>query len=78
MLATGGTIMAMMDELTQRGIDPAVVRIISIVAAPPALQKLAAAYPTVTIYSAMIDEAVNEQGFIVPGLGDAGDRTFGT
>ncbi len=78
MLATGGTIMAMMDELTQRGIDPAVVRIISIVAAPPALQKLAAAYPTVTIYAAMIDEAVNDQGFIVPGLGDAGDRTFGT
>ncbi|PSN14301.1 uracil phosphoribosyltransferase [filamentous cyanobacterium CCT1] len=78
MLATGGTIMAMMAELTQRGIDPAVVRIISIVAAPPALQKLAVAYPTVTIYTAMIDETVNEHGFIVPGLGDAGDRTFGT
>jgi uracil phosphoribosyltransferase len=54
------------------------VRIISIVAAPPALQKLAAAYPTVTIYTAMIDETVNDHGFIVPGLGDAGDRTFGT
>lgn len=78
MLATGGTIMAMMDLLTQRGIDPAAVRIISIVAAPPALQKLAAAYPTVSIYTAMIDEKVNEHGFIVPGLGDAGDRTFGT
>jgi uracil phosphoribosyltransferase len=54
------------------------VRVVSIVAAPPALQKLAAAYPTVTIYTAMIDEVVNEHGFIVPGLGDAGDRTFGT
>jgi uracil phosphoribosyltransferase len=78
MLATGGTMMAMMAELTQRGIDPAAVRVVSIVAAPPALQKLAAAYPTVTIYTAMIDEVVNEHGFIVPGLGDAGDRTFGT
>ncbi|MGB3138217.1 MAG: uracil phosphoribosyltransferase [Nodosilinea sp.] len=78
MLATGGTIMAMMNELTARGVDPSVVRIISILASPPALQKLAVAYPTVTIYTAMIDEAVNDQGFIMPGLGDAGDRTFGT
>jgi uracil phosphoribosyltransferase len=78
MLATGGTIMAMMAELTQRGIDPALVRILSIVTAPPALQKLAAAYPSVTIFAAAIDEVVNDRGFIVPGLGDAGDRTFGT
>jgi len=78
MLATGGTIMAMMAELTQRGIDPAAVRIISIVTSPPALQKLAATYPSVTIFAAAIDEVVNDNGFIVPGLGDAGDRTFGT
>ncbi|MGF1570988.1 MAG: uracil phosphoribosyltransferase [Nodosilinea sp.] len=78
MLATGGTIMAMMAELTSRGIDPTAVRIISIVTSPPALQKLAAAYPTLTIFTAAIDEDLNDQGFIVPGLGDAGDRTFGT
>ncbi|MEO0826565.1 MAG: uracil phosphoribosyltransferase [Cyanobacteria bacterium J06635_15] len=78
MLATGGTIMAMMTELTQRGIDPARVRIISVVTSPQALQKLAAAYPALNIYAATIDEGLNEQGFIVPGLGDAGDRTFGT
>ncbi|NET31775.1 MAG: uracil phosphoribosyltransferase [Cyanothece sp. SIO1E1] len=78
MLATGGTIMLMMAELTQRGINPDLVRIISVVTAPPALQKLAAEYPSLKIYTAAIDAGLNEQGFIVPGLGDAGDRTFGT
>ncbi len=78
MLATGGSIMMAMTELTRRGIDPALTRIISVVAAPPALQKLNAAYPGLVIYTATIDEAVNSQGFIVPGLGDAGDRAFGT
>jgi uracil phosphoribosyltransferase len=78
MLATGGTIMQAMHELVSRGIDPAYVRIISIIAAPPALQKLSEVYPTMSIYAAMIDEHVNESGFIVPGLGDVGDRAFGT
>jgi uracil phosphoribosyltransferase len=78
MLATGGSMMAAMAELTQRGVDPAFTRIVCVVAAPPALQKLSAAYPGLIIYTATIDETVNDQGFIVPGLGDAGDRTFGT
>ncbi|MER3490901.1 MAG: uracil phosphoribosyltransferase [Mastigocladus sp. ERB_26_2] len=78
MLATGGSIIKAMEELTQRGVDPSLTRIISVVAAPPALQKLGAAYPGLIIYTATIDEQVNERGFIVPGLGDAGDRTFGT
>ncbi len=78
MLATGGSIMAAMAELTSRGIDPALVRIISVVAAPPALQKLSAAYPGLIIYTATIDEGLNSHGYIVPGLGDAGDRAFGT
>ena len=78
MLATGGTMMAAMAELTQRGVDPAMVRIIAVVTAPPALQKLAAAYPSLKIYAAMIDEGLDDNGYIVPGLGDAGDRTFGT
>jgi len=78
MLATGGTIMTVMEELTQRGIDPAFVRIISVVTAPVALQKLNMAYPGLVIYAAAIDEVLNERGYIVPGLGDAGDRTFGT
>jgi len=78
MLATGGSIMKAMAELTQRGVDPALTRIVSVVAAPPALQKLSAAYPSLIIYTATIDETVNDRGFIVPGLGDAGDRIFGT
>lgn len=78
MLATGGSIMLAMEELTKRGVDPALTRIISVVVAPPALQKLGAHYPSLTIYSAMIDEGLNSKGYIVPGLGDAGDRSFGT
>ena len=78
MLATGGTIVTVMGELTARGIDPAQVRIISIVTSPTALQKLNVAYPGLVIYAAAIDEGLNDLGYIVPGLGDAGDRTFGT
>lgn len=78
MLATGGSTIAAMQELTQRGIDPALVRIVAVVAAPPALQKLGTAFPSLNIYTAAIDEVLNDRGFIVPGLGDAGDRIFGT
>ncbi len=78
MLATGGTIMATMAELTKRGVEPTLIRIISVVAAPQALQSLSSTYPSAIVYSAIIDEGLNSQGFIVPGLGDAGDRLFGT
>ncbi|MEB3336659.1 MAG: uracil phosphoribosyltransferase [Leptolyngbyaceae bacterium] len=78
MLATGGTSMALMAELTSRGVDPELTRIISVVVAPPALQKLGTAYGGLTIFTAAVDEGLNDHGFIVPGLGDAGDRTFGT
>jgi uracil phosphoribosyltransferase len=78
MLATGGSIMTTMAELTQRGVDPSLTRIICVVAAPPALHKLNSTYPGLIVYSATIDETVNDHGFIVPGLGDAGDRIFGT
>ncbi len=78
MLATGGSMMAAMKELTNRGADPSLMRIISVVAAPPALQKLSLEYPGLNIYTAIIDESLDDNGYIVPGLGDAGDRTFGT
>lgn len=78
MLATGGSIETALDEVTQRGADPALMRIISIVAAPPALQRLSEKYPSLNIYTAIIDQGLNEKGYIVPGLGDAGDRSFGT
>ena len=78
MLATGGSIILAMDELTSRGANPSLIRIISVVAAPPALRKLSEKYPSVNIYTAIIDEGLNSKGYIVPGLGDAGDRAFGT
>jgi len=67
-----------MAEITGRGVDPALIRLISVVAAPPALQKLSQNYPSLNIYTAIIDEGLNSRGYIVPGLGDAGDRAFGT
>ncbi|MEN9223437.1 MAG: uracil phosphoribosyltransferase [Thermostichus sp. BF3_bins_97] len=78
MLATGGTLVQVLDELRGRGADPSLVRIVSVLAAPPGLQRLGSHYPMVQIFCAMIDERLNEQGFIMPGLGDAGDRAFGT
>lgn len=78
MLATGGTAGEALKLLLERGADPALIRLISVLAAPPALQKLSADYPELTIYAAMIDESLNDRGWIVPGLGDAGDRAFGT
>jgi uracil phosphoribosyltransferase len=78
MLATGGSIMMAMQEVTKRGVKPDLIRIIAIVAAPPALRQLSENYPGLEIYTAMIDEGLNSKGYIVPGLGDAGDRAFGT
>jgi uracil phosphoribosyltransferase len=78
MLATGGTMLAAMSDLMARGVKPENIRIIAIVTSPTALQKLADAYPALNIYAATIDEGLDENGYIVPGLGDAGDRTFGT
>jgi uracil phosphoribosyltransferase len=78
MLATGGSIMLALQELTQRQADPSLIRVISVVTAPPALKLLAEHYPTLEIYAACVDTGLNDQGFIVPGLGDAGDRAFGT
>ena len=78
MLATGGSIMMAMKEITSRGVQPEMVRIVSVVAAPPALRQLSENYPGLEIYTAIIDEGLNSKGYIVPGLGDAGDRAFGT
>ena len=78
MLATGGTAMAALEALVARGAQPDYIRMVAVIAAPPALQKITSHYPQVQIYTAGIDETLNERGFIVPGLGDAGDRSFGT
>ena len=78
MIATGGSVMGVIDEIVKRGANPANIRIISAVVAPPALQQLSDKYKGLKLYCAMIDEELNDQGFIVPGLGDAGDRAYGT
>jgi uracil phosphoribosyltransferase len=78
MIATGGTILIAMEELIKRGVEPSLVLIVSVLVAPPALRKLSELYPALNIYAATIDEGLNSKGYIVPGLGDAGDRAFGT
>ncbi|CAI5522218.1 unnamed protein product [Closterium sp. Naga37s-1] len=78
MLATGGTMMATMEEVVGRGANPDNIRIISAIVASPALKLLSEKYKGLRVYTGMIDADVNEQGFIVPGLGDAGDRSYGT
>jgi uracil phosphoribosyltransferase len=78
MLATGGSIMMAMEEITKRGVPANLIKIVSVVAAPPALRQLSEHYPNLEIYTAIIDEGLNSKGYIVPGLGDAGDRAFGT
>ncbi len=78
MLATGGTLIQVLDTLTQSGVDISLVRVLSILASKPALENIGAKYPGVSIFCAGVDESINERAFIMPGLGDAGDRAFGT
>jgi len=76
MLATGGTLIATIDLLKRAGARR--IKGIFLVAAPEGIKALQTAHPDVTIYTAAIDDSLNEQGYILPGLGDAGDRIFGT
>ena len=76
MLATGGSMIATIDLLKQHGCTT--IRALVLVAAPEGIKKVQEAHPDVDIYTASIDSHLNEQGYIVPGLGDAGDKIFGT
>jgi uracil phosphoribosyltransferase len=76
MLATGGTLLETIAMLKQAGCRT--IKGIFIVAAPEGLNKVLAKHPDVDIYVAAVDERLNEHGYILPGLGDAGDRIFGT
>jgi uracil phosphoribosyltransferase len=76
MLATGGSAVAAVSSLKRAGATR--VRFLCIVAAPEGVGRLAAAHPDVTVYCASLDRELNAQGYILPGLGDAGDRLFGT
>ena len=76
MLATGGTLIATVDMLKAAG--AARIKGLFLVAAPEGLQALEAVHPDVEVYTASIDECLNGKGYILPGLGDAGDKIFGT
>ncbi|KAK4359269.1 hypothetical protein RND71_021498 [Anisodus tanguticus] len=75
---TGGTIVAVIDLIKERGVDNSQIKVICAVAAPPALTKLSEKFPRLHVYAGILDPTVNDKGFIIPGLGDAGDRSFGT
>ena len=76
MLATGGSGVAGVNFLKQRGCTN--IKFMSIIAAPEGIEKLTAAHPDIQLYCGCVDQKLNENGYIVPGLGDAGDRIFGT
>lgn len=76
MLATGGSAIAAIDAVKKRGYTN--IRMLCLVGCPEGVAALEAAHPDVHIYIASIDERLNEKGYIMPGLGDAGDRIFGT
>lgn len=76
MLATGGSAILAVNSLKKRG--AANIKFVCLVAAPEGVKKLQEAHPDIDIYTASLDEKLNEHGYIVPGLGDAGDRLFGT
>jgi uracil phosphoribosyltransferase len=76
MLATGGSAVATVNILKNWGAQR--IRFVGLLAAPEGIDALHAAHPDVPIHIAQIDERLNEIGYIVPGLGDAGDRQFGT
>jgi uracil phosphoribosyltransferase len=78
MLATGGTIVEAIELIKSRGVENQQIKVVAAVAAPPALQKLSEKFPGLHVYAGILDPTVNEKGFIIPGLGDAGDRCFGT
>lgn len=76
MLATGGSAIAAIESLKNRGAKN--IKFMCLIAAPEGVSALQEAHPDVEIYIAALDEKLNDHGYIVPGLGDAGDRLFGT
>ena len=76
MLATGGSAVAALDLLAEQGAKH--IRLVNLVAAPEGIRRLQRNHPRVPIFTAAIDRRLDERGYILPGLGDAGDRLFGT
>ena len=78
MLATGNSAKYAIDVLVKHGADPEMIRFMALVAAPEGVQVLLDHYPQVPVFVAALDSHLNENAYIIPGLGDAGDRLFGT
>ncbi|HCJ56804.1 MAG TPA: uracil phosphoribosyltransferase, partial [Clostridiaceae bacterium] len=76
MLATGGSAIAAITFLKDKGAKS--IRLVNLLAAPEGIDAVVSAHPDIEIYVAAVDEKLNDHGYIVPGLGDAGDRLFGT
>jgi uracil phosphoribosyltransferase len=76
MLATGGSATAAIDVLKKWGVRR--IKFVGLIAAPEGIEVVRQAHPDIPLYIATVDDHLNENGFIVPGLGDAGDRQFGT
>ncbi|BAK81669.1 uracil phosphoribosyltransferase [Candidatus Arthromitus sp. SFB-rat-Yit] len=76
MIATGGSIIDSINILKGKGVKD--ITVLSLISSPEGLSKITSKFNDVNIYTAAIDERLNEKGYIVPGLGDAGDRIFGT
>ena len=76
MLATGNSSVAAIDRLKEAGAKE--LRLLCLLAAPEGVARIKAAHPDVSVFTAALDDHLNEQGYIVPGLGDAGDRMYGT
>ncbi len=79
MLATGGSATAAIEVLKRWGaVTPVRIKLVNLIAAPEGVDAVTRAHPDVEIYTAALDRQLNEKGYIMPGLGDAGDRQFGT
>ena len=79
MLATGGSATAAIEVLKRWGaVTPVRIKLVNLIAAPEGVRAVQLAHPDVPIYTAALDRQLNEKGYIMPGLGDAGDRQFGT
>ncbi len=76
MLATGGSAVAAIDLLVGQGARQ--IRLVNVVATPEGVRSVRSHHPRVPIFAAAVDKKLNERGYILPGLGDAGDRLFGT
>jgi uracil phosphoribosyltransferase len=76
MLATGNSVSAAIKRLKEKGASD--IKLVCLLSAPEGIRRVAEAHPDVHIYTAAVDSHLNSHGYIVPGLGDAGDRMFGT